>query len=180
MDKKFQQLLLSSLGGKNEIPRDGKIVPCRALSLDKAWEIYQNNYYRNLQKSLAQTYEACFTLLSEEIFEKIAFSFIQEHPLKQSDLAFYGEEFSLFLSHDEMITSAWPFLPELARMENLIKKSFLNDISRTEMEIFYPVHQIWQSLLYEGDEIKDFDGKMMLTISKDDEDHLFFNLGEIP
>ena len=179
MDKNFQQIFLSSLVEGYNLPKNLKIVSCRGLALKEAWEIYQNNYYQNLQKSLAQTYEACAALLTKEIFEKLSFAFIRQYPLKQSDLAVYGEEFPSFLENAGTITASWPFLVELALLESVIKKLFLYGHTDGEVEISYPVHQIWQSLLYDGEEIEDFDGKKLLTIHKNDEERLFFDLREV-
>ena len=170
---------MSYLAGESVPPRDWKIVPCRRLALNDAWRIYQNNYYRNLQKSLSQTYEACFALLTTKIFEKLSYAFIQQHPLKQSDLALYGKEFPDFLQNCHTIVSSWPFLPELAKMENLIKKLFLHGRNSEEMKVTYPVHQIWKSLLHDEEEIEDLEGKKILTIHKNDKNYIFFDLVEL-
>ena len=180
MDKNFQASFISFLMGKAAVPQGFKMFPCQNLSFDEALGIYRNNYYGNLKKSLSQTYEACFVLFTEEVFDKLAFSFIKQYPFKQSSVAFYGEEFPAFLKKSKAMTASLPFLPELAELENTIKKVFLYNKEREEMKITYPVHQIWQSLLYNEEEIEDFDGEKNLTIQKDDKENLFFSLGEAP
>ena len=169
---------MSALAGQAEFPRQWKILPCRFLTPDESLNIYRNNYYRNLQKSLSQTYEACTTLLGEDIFEKVSFGFIQKYPLKETNLAFYGEEFPRFLERSETISASWPFLSQLAELEKIIKELFLNGQNCGKMEIDFPVHQIWQSLLYDGDEIEDLNGKKILRVYRNDREQVFFELQE--
>ena len=171
---------MTALTGKAPLPSDKNMIPCRNLSLEESLKIYQNNYYRNLQSSLSQTYEACAALTTEKIFEKIAFAFIRHHPPTQSDLALYGDSFPQFLKNSDLIMSNWPFLPELAELEKIIKQLFLHGESHSEMEVTFPVHQIWRSLLHEGKEIDDFDGKKILSVHRDNSECLFFELREIP
>ena len=179
MNNNFQQRFMSSLTGDSALNADDKIIPCRNLSIEEALKIYQNNYYRNLQTSLNQTYEACTTLMSEELFEKLSFAFIQQYPPQKGDLALYGEEFPQFLRDSDTITSNWPFLPDLAELEKMIKQLFLHGQTHIEMAITFPVHQIWQSLLHGSEDIDDIDGKKLLSIHRDDNEHLFFELREI-
>ena len=149
---------------------------CGRLNHDQSLNIYKNNYYQNLTKALAGTYEASFKILTKDLFTKLSYNFIKENPLHKNDLAIYGERFPVYL-HKKGPNDIYPFLYELAILERSIKNLFLNDTKKYELlKITHPVHQIWSSLIYdEEEEIVPLEKEQNLQISRKNE-HIIFKI----
>lgn len=185
----FQKHFLSSLrGDAPEGPkRELNVWAPGALSPSEALDIYRNNYYQNLKMSLAHTYEACAQILTRSIFDKLAHGLIKENPYRNNRIASYGEDFPEFLEKTLEKTLGktelqrfFPFLYQLACLERLIREVFLEEKGAKSMEISYPVHQIWSSLLHEdedGDEtIIPLKGKHTLFVFREDSEMIFFEV----
>ncbi len=168
--------------------------PCGSLSFKEALEVYRNNFYQNLKDSLENTYEACCKLIERELFTNLAYNFINQNPHRSHNVVGYGKSFPEFLKKSK-IQKTFPFLFELACLERLVEEIFFEESSYSDgvdfsrlpkgqflslgryksMEINYPVHQVWMSLLYREEEIMDMDGKHLLLLFRNKET-IFFKI----
>ncbi|MCB0308655.1 MAG: putative DNA-binding domain-containing protein [Bdellovibrionales bacterium] len=138
------------------------------LIYPERFAVYSDGYVARLHRALKETYVACENLLSEDLFLKLAKSYIQDHPSNSYNLNRYGEVFPKFLK-DSNVTKSKPWLTDLANLEWLISESFhahvdcqldlplgeylkvkwtqlylsLND-SCVLLESEWPVHAIWK------------------------------------
>lgn len=161
----FQKIFLNFLA-KGESLKAKEFTPCGNLSTEDALDIYRNNYYQNLKKSLENTYEACRELLGEEGFSKLAYHYISGNKPTSSDVSSYGQNFAAFLR--EYAGVEIPFLFELASLEYAIKEVFLSSEGEAKRNIFisHPVHHIWQALLHGKDSVEELPGIGELVIER--------------
>ena len=115
--------------------------------------------------------------------------FVSENPPVDHYIDSYGSNFDDFLAKTDLV-SELPFLPELARLEQIISEIFRKqhvkfslDIDYSvelglykALEINYPVHELWTSILYNDQEINDQEDKKLLLIFRDGEDIIFHAL----
>ncbi len=154
--------------GKNTPISSETLTACGDLSVSQAISIYQNNYFQNLNESLANTFEAIQEILGEDFFKKITPRYIQTNSLVSPNIIDYGSSFPDYLHSLKELVEEIPFLPELARLEWKIKELFLEtpqteyvrELNQLEddqsirlvnakiMKISHPVQQIWLATLH--------------------------------
>lgn len=96
--------------------RVGDIQPWLAETDVPGLDIYTNAYRIRLLDTLAQDYPALKQLMGEQLFNKMASQFIEEHPSKSYTLRLFGEQLGHFLTNDSYYRQR-PYLAELARFE---------------------------------------------------------------
>ena len=172
MDKLIssQKAILEFIQGRGDFPHGEEFKTCGAIQARKAWEIYRNNYRQSLKRTLQESFRACHKLLGEKDFTQLATSFILSHPLGREPLDQYGEDFPEFLRKSTFDKSL-PFLYELACLERVIRRA--EEVA--SLEITYPVHQIWASLMdsQREEEICDLEDRQKLLVKREGEDILF-------
>lgn len=99
------------------------INPILNLSRGQCLEIYRKGYSARLTEALGSTFEACWWVLGDDSFFKVARDYIASHPSQAYDLSDYGERFPEFLqAHPESLDI--PFIPDLSRFEWHFKETF--------------------------------------------------------
>lgn len=89
----------------------------------KRFAVYRNNVIVSLINALAEIFPAIRVLLGEKSFADLARIFITRHQPTSPLLFEYGDELPGFLA-DFKPLAAFPFLPDLARLERVWLKSF--------------------------------------------------------
>lgn len=97
-----------------QLKSSGKLQPEQQLA------IYQNNVRGALQKTMAQLYPVCQTILGESYFKQLLRHYIKDHPSQQSDLNRYGEYFPQFIKEQcqqRAELADFVYLADLAQLE---------------------------------------------------------------
>lgn len=121
-----------------------------ALTASDRIEIYRSSMIALLQKSLMQTYEACYKLVGEEFFIYLANEFIETQPSFSPDLNDYGGQFPTFLQQHPK--NSLLYLADMARFE-------------------WAYHQAFDAPNYQS-----LDVKKLQTLPDEDYDYVVFQL----
>lgn len=78
--------------------------------------IYRRAVFANYRNALRATYPVIERTVGRALFDAVVDAFVRAHPSRCGDLNVYGAEFGAFLAHHRPV-AAWPFLPDLARLE---------------------------------------------------------------
>jgi len=78
--------------------------------------IYRRAVFANYRNALRATYPAVARSVGPALFDEAVDAFVRAHPSRCGDLNVYGAEFGDFLGGHPGV-AAWPFLPDLARLE---------------------------------------------------------------
>lgn len=159
----LQEQFLKSIQDAN-VNSDSLYNPILNLTRKQCLEIYRKGYRARLTEALGSTFEACWWVLGDEGYFKVAADYISQNPSQAYDLSDYGVSFPEFLkAHPE--SADIPFIQDLARFEWTFKEVFhqqslekhqgqisqitgdsilkLNS-SCVLMRAEYDVHQIWK------------------------------------
>ncbi|XXK29438.1 putative DNA-binding domain-containing protein [Arenicellales bacterium nBUS_45] len=102
---------------KNVETRDSVVSPSLNAALKSGrFQVYQNNVYSSLVKTLRHGYPVVAKLVGDEFFSYLASSYVREHLPRSPVLMFYGREFGSFIDQFEPAQST-PYLSEIARLE---------------------------------------------------------------
>lgn len=85
--------------------------------------VYAGGYVARIHQSLAEAYEAVRHVVGERAFSDLAHGYAERHPSHDSNLSLAGRHLPGFLA-DHPLTSKLPFLPDLARLEWLVRQAF--------------------------------------------------------
>ncbi len=109
------------------------IAPSRAMESSARLEIYVDAYYERLLECLREEFTAMRTAVGDELFQALAFGYLQHYPSRSYTLNALGANFPIFLAEtrlhaDELPSGAgatWPdFVIELATFERLMRDVF--------------------------------------------------------
>jgi hypothetical protein len=119
-----------------DVPADeleSVIVPSRALDSASRLEIYVDAYHERLMECLRVEFEATRVAVGEDVFNALAFGYLQHYPSQSYTLNRLGERFARFLAESQLHAQAappeagptWPqFVVELAQLERLTRDVF--------------------------------------------------------
>lgn len=101
----------------------------RSLTASERIGIYAHAYYARLLECLGESFPVLRRVLGPELFEPIAFEYLQRHPSKSYTLDRLGDRFARFLEEHRAADAgeppAWPeMLADLARFEHAIARVF--------------------------------------------------------
>ena len=85
--------------------------------------VYAGGYVARIRQSLAEVYEAVRHVLGEYAFSELAHGYAERYPSHDFNLSLAGRHLPEFLA-DHPLTSKLPFLPDLARLEWLVRQAF--------------------------------------------------------
>ena len=112
---------------------DQVIRPSRALTSDVRLEIYVDAYYERLLECLREEFIATRHATGDELFDALAFGYLQRYPSQSYTLAQLGDQFAQFLIDSRLHAQAAPagapetwneFVVELATFERLQREVF--------------------------------------------------------
>ena len=86
------------------------------ISAARAIEIYQEDYHARLSDALKNTFPSIHYLIGDDLFNKLGNDYIAANASHFSDLDQYGDNFSHFLIHHNLLVD-YVFLSELADFE---------------------------------------------------------------
>lgn len=162
---------------------------------DQRMEIYRNNVFGCLGKTLAAAYPVILRLVGESFFKMAATEFIYQCPSTSGDLHRFGREFAGFLNGFP-VAAELTYLPDIARLEWLCHEVFyeadhdsldINSLARVPARRYndlrfklhpatrllassFPVHKIWEVNQpdYCGDQMVNLDmGGIRLLVKRD-------------
>jgi hypothetical protein len=113
--------------GRDELERI--VRRSRTLTASERIGIYAHAYYARLLEVLGESFPVLRRVLGPELFEPIAFEYLQRYPSRSYTLDRLGDRFAQFLeetrSADAGEPPAWPeMLADLARFEHAIARVF--------------------------------------------------------
>ncbi|HEV7670952.1 MAG TPA: DNA-binding domain-containing protein [Thermoanaerobaculia bacterium] len=113
--------------GRDELERI--VRRSRTLTASERIGIYAHAYYARLLECLGECFPVLRRLLGAELFEPIAFEYLQRYPSKSYTLDRLGDRFAQFLEETRSAEAgeapAWPeMLADLARFEHAIARVF--------------------------------------------------------
>ena len=99
----------------------------RTMTASERIGIYAHAYYARLLECLGECFPILRRVLGPELFEPIAFEYLQRYPSKSYTLDRLGDRFAQFLEEDRAPDAgeapAWPeMLSDLARFEHAIAR----------------------------------------------------------
>jgi hypothetical protein len=109
------------------------ILPSRALDSSARLEIYVDAYFERLLECLREEFTATRFAVGDELFDALAFGYLQHYPSRSYTLNTLGEQFPKFLAemrlhaHETPSGAAedWPeFVIELASFERVLRDVF--------------------------------------------------------
>lgn len=109
------------------------ILPSRTLDSQSRLEIYVDAYYERLLECLRSEFCGTQYALGDELFDAVAFGYLQQHPSRSYTLGNLGLAFAEFLDNSWLHARAvpdgappgWPdFIVELARFERVQREVF--------------------------------------------------------
>jgi hypothetical protein len=80
------------------------------------FEVYRNNVYSSLVKTLKHGYPVVAKLVGDRFFSYLASSYVRDHLPRSPILMFYGRDFGSFIDQFEP-TKSIPYLSGIARLE---------------------------------------------------------------
>jgi Putative DNA-binding domain len=99
-------------------------VPSQIIgALHKRYAVYRNNVAVGLVRALEANFPAVRKLVGESFFAGLAIEFARAHPPRSPLMFGYGESFADFLQQQEDL-SKYPYLPDVARLEQLWRTSY--------------------------------------------------------
>lgn len=114
----FKENVLNPEAVPSSIPQ---LKPIGHLSADQAFEIYNDLYFSKLSSTLSKTYETVAWAIGPDLFQEQCIRYIDTHPQVSFRLSEYGEHFYAQLDAVAKKLNR-PYLPDLARLEFLIKE----------------------------------------------------------
>jgi hypothetical protein len=105
----------------------------RALSAESRLEIYVDAYYERLLECLREEFPATRTAVGEELFDALAFGYLQHYPSRSYTLARLGASLARYLGearlHEQALPEGAPatwadFVIELAELERVQREVF--------------------------------------------------------
>jgi len=110
---------------------DRIVNPSQQCTSVERLEVYANAYYARLLECLRDEFPALFHALGEEVFDGMAFGYLQSYPSKSYTLANLSTKFPDYLAETRPTDEAdadvpsWPdFLIDLARLERTYSEVF--------------------------------------------------------
>lgn len=109
------------------------ICRSRALAAEERLEIYVNAYYERLLECLREEYAVTRRALADDLFDALAFGYLQQHPSRSYTLAALGDEFPGYLAETGLHVQEAPagapatwgqMIVELAQFERLLRGVF--------------------------------------------------------
>ncbi len=85
--------------------------------------VYESGYRARVRDALKETYEATAHLLGDKVFSGLAFAYAASRSSSHYNLSRAGDVFPSFLAK-QPAARRFPFLPDLARFEALVARSF--------------------------------------------------------
>ena len=125
------------------------------LSKKERLEIYRSTMRTAHICALASIYPCSEKILGKRYFRQVATEYYHAHPATSQDLNLYGERFPAFMqdwTHNHSELEDYPYLPDLARLELAIERS------------------------YHAKESPDFDFDTLATLDEDDYRNICFTL----
>jgi hypothetical protein len=125
------------------------IRPSQALASAARLEIYVNAYYERLLECLREEFTATRYAVGDELFDALAFGYLQHYPSRSYTLSRLGENFPAYLADTRLHAQAvphgsepsWPdFVIELAGFERLQREVF--DSPGTEDRPLFDARQL--------------------------------------
>lgn len=158
-----------------QAPAPTGLTDAQGAPAGKRFDVYRNNVAVSLTEALEQAFPVVRKLVGDDFFKGMAGVFLRQHPPDSPILALYGAAFPRFLRGFKP-ASGLPYLPDVARLEQLIRESFyaadttpvdpaaLQHLSPDALMGAYlhlapsvrllrspwPVHGIWQFNMREG------------------------------
>ncbi|KAA0456448.1 MAG: DUF2063 domain-containing protein [Candidatus Thioglobus sp.] len=129
-------------------------------------QIYRNQYFLSLNKSLTKSYSCVKRLVGEDFFNKLTKDFIATHPAKTGSIIDYGNEFADFIKANPDCKNL-PYLADIAKFEKLYKQCYFENVILF-MRSIYPIVKIWQ-LTADSEQIDLNSGADCLKIYRQDE-----------
>lgn len=90
-----------------------------ALEWQPGFAVYRNTSPNALIAAIRTAYPVVASLLGEEAFDSVAFTFARAHPPAHPVLFDYGAGFAPFLAAEPWIADELPYLPDVAEIERL-------------------------------------------------------------
>jgi hypothetical protein len=112
---------------------DSVIRPSKALGSEARLEIYVDAYYERLLECLRTEFCGTQYALDEELFDAVAFGYLQHYPSRSYTLGQLGVKFAEYLEQSQLhaqtapdnAPASWPeFVVELARFERVQREVF--------------------------------------------------------
>jgi hypothetical protein len=154
------------------------LKPLEQVDLANAFSIYKNNYYSILYGCLKDSFEISCDLLSEKVFKKLCYQYIQKEKMKSTQLSEYGAGFIQFVSQKNELSEI-PFMHDLLNLEWNIKLLFnelaSQNISSIKIKVCHPVDEIWLSF-HKEIEIKPLEHPIDITILRSSNEIQFLRL----
>jgi hypothetical protein len=112
---------------------DSVIRPSNALDSEARLEIYVDAYYERLLECLRTEFCGTQYALGEELFDAMAFGYLQHYPSRSYTLGHLGVQFAEYLAQSQLHSrsvpagapASWPaFIVDLARFERVQREVF--------------------------------------------------------
>ncbi|MGA7992453.1 MAG: DNA-binding domain-containing protein [Thermoanaerobaculia bacterium] len=123
----LQRDFLQDLNGLNERKTTERAFDFNAPpagGVEDRWHVYAHGYVARLVEALESDYAAVRRILGPEPFAALAERYVRAFPPRTYDLSRAGDLLPEHLSVDP-IAVAFPFLPDLARLERAVAEAFV-------------------------------------------------------
>ncbi|GAA3920896.1 DNA-binding domain-containing protein [Litoribacillus peritrichatus] len=119
--EELQNQFQSQLLAQNCQDADWISASSRGLTAEFRLSIYQNAYRVRLAETLLDTFEHTANYITEELFETLAYAYIEGHPSTNTNIGMYGQHFPDYLKQ-ELPSCQEVF--EVAMMDWLLRRAF--------------------------------------------------------
>ena len=106
---------------ENDTGIAASIVETAEVSNEIRLDIYGKGYGYRLIDALSDNYPSVHTLMGDESFYAMAYSYMDKHPSQHYSLRYFGRHLESFLQNNYSET---PILAEMASLEWLLRKAF--------------------------------------------------------
>jgi hypothetical protein len=135
--REIQSRVLAALrapdGLAEPIDRDLFVAP-RGGSFERRWAIYRNAYLVRLAEAIENDYPAIERITGHDAFQGLCRRYVMEFPPHSHDIGRAGERLADYLPTDP-VTTALPFLPDLARLERALADAMVSaDVESLQWE----------------------------------------------
>lgn len=112
LQKNISQGFLS----KNIASLEEHLQECKFFPKADRLEIYQNNIFSSLHRTLKSTFERVYSLVGEKFFKYLTHQFIALRPPQDGRLLNYGKDFPKFIKEFETLQD-YPYLSDVALLD---------------------------------------------------------------